>query len=51
MVVQLLLQGMKLARFNDAAKQQLAWKDRGPDSPSKLMTIIDVQMDKFEVAE
>ena len=32
MVVQLLLQGMKPARFRDAVKQQLAWED---DSLSK----------------
>ena len=50
MVVQLLLQGIKPARFRDAVKPQLAWEDRA-DSPSKLMAIMDAQLDKFEAAE
>ena len=48
MVVQLLLQGMKQARSRDAVKLQLAWEDGDSDSPSKLMAVIDAQMDKFE---
>ena len=51
MVVQLLLQGMKPVRFRDAVKLQLAWKEGDSDSPSKLMTIINAQLDKFEAAE
>ena len=51
MVRQLLLQGMKPARFRDAVKQQLAWEDGGSDPPSKLMAIMDAQLDKFEAAE
>ena len=51
MVVQLLLQGMKPARFRDAVKLQLAWKEGDSDSPSKLMTIMNAQLDKFEAAE
>ena len=51
MVVQLLLQDMKLARFRDAMKLQLAWEDGDSDSPSKLMTVMDAQLDKFEAAE
>ena len=51
MVVQLLLQGMKPAHFRDAVKLQLAWEDGGSDSPSKLMAIMDAQLDKFEAAE
>ena len=51
MVVQLLLQDMKLARFRDAMKLQLAWEDGDSDSPSKLMAIMDAQLDKFEAAE
>ena len=37
MVVQLLPQGMKPARFRDAVKLQLAWEDGDSDSPRKLM--------------
>ena len=51
MVVQLLLQGMKPARFRDEVKLQLAWEDGDSDSPSKLMAIMDAQPDKFEAAE
>ena len=51
MVVQLLLQGMKPARFRDAVKLQLAWEEGDSDSPSKLMTIMNAQLDKFEAAE
>ena len=51
MVVQLLLQGVKPARFRDAVKQQLAWEDEDPRSPSKLTAITDAQLDKFEAAE
>ena len=51
MVVQLLLQGMKPARFRDAVKLQLAWDDGDSASPSKLMAIMDAQLDKSEVAE
>ena len=51
MVVQLLLQGMKPARFRDVVKLQLAWGDGGSDSPSKLMASMDAQLDKFEAAE
>ena len=51
MVVQLLLQGMRTARFRDAVKLQMAWEDGGSDSPSKLMAIMDAQLDKFEAAE
>ena len=51
MVVQLLLQGMKPARFRDAVKQKLAWVDGGSDSPSMLMAIMDAQLDEFEAAE
>ena len=51
MMVQLLLQGMKPARFRDAVKLQLGWEDGDSNSPSKLMAIIDAQMDKFEAAE
>ena len=51
MVVQLLLQGMKPARFRDAVKLQLAWEDGDSDSPSKLMAIMNAQLDKFEAAE
>ena len=51
MVVQLLLQGMKPARFRDAVKLQLAWEDGDSDSHSKLMAITDAQLDKFEAAE
>ena len=35
MVVQLLLQGMKPARFRDSVKLQLAWEDGDSDFPSK----------------
>ena len=51
MVVQLLLQGMKPARFRDAVKLQLAWEDGDSDSPSKLMVIMDAQLGKFEATE
>ena len=51
MVRQLLLQGMKPARFRDAVKQQLAWEDGDSDPPSKLMAIMDAQLDEFEAAE
>ena len=51
MVVQLLLQGMKPARFRDAVKLQLAWEEGDSDSPSKLMVIMNAQLDKFEAAE
>ena len=51
MVVQLLLQGTKPARFRDAVKLQLAWEDGGSGPPSKLMAIMDAQLDKFEAAE
>ena len=51
MVVQLLLQGMKPARFKDAVKPQLAWEDGGSDSPSKLMAIMNARLDKYEIAE
>ena len=51
MVVQLLLQGMKPAPFRDAVKLQLAWEDGGSDSPSKLMAIMDAQLDTFEAVE
>ena len=51
MVVQLLLQGMKPARFRDAMKLQLDWEDGDSDSPSKLMAIMDAQLDKVEAAE
>ena len=51
MVVQLLLQGMNPARFRDAVKLQLAWEDGDSDSPSKLMAIMDAQLDKYEAAE
>ena len=50
MVVQLLLQGMKPARFRDAVKLQLAWENGDSDSPRKLMAIMDAQLDKFEAA-
>ena len=42
---------MKPARFRDAVKQQLAWEDGDSNSPSKLMAIMDAQLDKFEAAE
>ena len=52
MVVQLLLQDMKLAWFRDAVKQQLAWEDGDYDSPSKSMAIMmNGQLDKFEAME
>ena len=51
MVVQLLLQDMKLVRFRDAVNQQLAWEDGGSDSLSKLMAIMDAQLGKLEAAE
>ena len=51
MVVQLLLQGMKPARFRDAVKLQLAWEDGDSGSPRKLMAVMDAQLDKFEAAE
>ena len=51
MVVQLLLQGMKPARFRDAMKLQLAWEDGDSDSPSNVMAIMNPQLDKFEAAE
>ena len=51
MVVQLLLQGMKPAHFRKVVKLQLAWEDGNSDSPSKLMAIMDAQLDKFEAAE
>ena len=51
MVVKLLLQGMKPARFRDAVKQQLAWEDGDSNSPSKLKAIMDAQLDEFEAAE
>ena len=51
MLVQLLLQGMKPARFRDAVKLQLAWEDGDSDSPSKLMAIMGAQLVKFEAAE
>ena len=34
MVVQLLLQGMKPARFRDAVKLQLAWRVETPTLPT-----------------
>ena len=37
--------------FRDAVKLQLAWEDGDSDSPSKLMAIMDAQLDKFEAAE
>ena len=51
MAAQLLLQGMKPARFRDAVKLQLAWEDGDPDSLSTLLAIMDAQLDKFEAAE
>ena len=51
MVVQLLLQGMKPARFRDAVKLQLAWEGEDSDSPKKLMAIMNTQLDKFKAAE
>ena len=51
MVVQLLLQDMKSVRFRDAVKRQLAWKDGDSDFPSKLMAIMDAQLDMFEATE
>ena len=42
---------MKPARFRDAVKLQLAWEDGDSDSPSRLMAIMDAQLDKFEAAE
>ena len=52
MMVQLLLQGMKPARFRDVVKLQLAcWEDGDSDSPGKLMAIMDAQLNKFEAAE
>ena len=51
MVVQLLLQGMKSARFRDAVNLQLAWEDGDSDPPSNLMAIMDAQLDNFEAAE
>ena len=51
MVVQLLLQGIKPARFKDAVKQQLAWKYGDSYSPSKLTAVMDAQLDKFETEE
>ena len=50
-VVQLLLQGMKPARFRDSVKQQLAWEDEDSDSLSKLIATMDAQLDTFEAAE
>ena len=50
MVVQLLLQGMKPARFRDAVKLQLTLEDGDLDSPSKLLAIMDAQLDRFEAA-
>ena len=37
--------------FRDAVKQQLAWEYGDSDSPSKLMAVMDAQLDKFEAAE
>ena len=51
MVVQVLLRGMKLAHFREAGKQQLAWEDGESDSHSKLMAIMDAQLDKFKATE
>ena len=51
MMVQMLLQGMKPARFKDAVKQQLAWEDGDSDSPSKSIAIVDAQLDKVEAVE
>ena len=51
MVMQLLLQGMKPTRFRDAVKQQLAWEGRDSDFTSKLMAIMDAQLDTFKAAE
>ena len=51
MMMQLLLQGTKPARFRDAVKLQLAWEDGDSDSPNKLIVIMDTQLDKFEAAE
>ena len=41
---------MKSARFRDGVKQ-LAWEDEDSDSNSKLMAIMDAQLDKLETAE
>ena len=49
--MQLLLQRIKPARFSDTVKLQLAWEDEDSDSPSKLMAIMDAQLDTFDVAE
>ena len=49
-VVQLQRQGMKPVCFRDAVKLQLVWEDGDPDSPSKLMAIMDAQPDRFETA-
>ena len=51
MVVQLLLQDVKPAHFRQAVKQQLAWEDGDSESPSKLMAIMDIQLNNFEPAE
>ena len=52
MVVQVLLATRyKSAPFGDAVKQQLVGEDGGSESSSKLMAIMDVQLDKFEAAE
>ena len=51
MVVQLLLQGIKPARFRNVVKLQLASDDGDSDSPSKLMAIMNAQLDKFEAVE
>ena len=45
------MQGMKPARFRDAVKLQLTWEDGDPDSPSKLLAIMDAQLNRFEAAE
>ena len=37
--------------FRDAVKQQLAWEDGGSDSPSKLIAIMDAQLNKFEAGK
>ena len=42
---------MKPARSRDAVKLHLAWENGDSDSPSKLMAIMDAQLDKFEAAE
>lgn len=39
------------ARFRDAMKQPMAWKDEDSDFSSKLMTVMDAQQETFEVTE